>query len=109
MIPIVFQFTGKIIDKLEVERDYGVAVKSHLNIDNDRIIIVHAGCPSVSTLYVFDSGYLSLKRYDGTVFGQAINTGTNIHTIQEVDFTLLFDEEMCESDFRTVEGLIDAN
>ena len=60
-------------------------------------------------MYVHDSGLLSIKRYDGTIFGQAIDTGTNVHGIQEVDFTVLFDEEMCESDFRTVEGLINAD
>ena len=101
--------SGKIIDKLIIERDYGVSVKSHIEIDKNRTLIIHGDCPCVSTMYVHDSGLLSIKRYDGTIFGQAIDTGTNIHGIQEVDFTLLFDEEMCESNFRTVEGLINAD
>ena len=101
--------SGKIIDKLIIERDYGTSVKSHIEIDKNRTLIIHGDCPCVSTMYVHDSGLLSIKRYDGTIFGQAIDTGTNVHGIQEVDFTVLFDEEMCESDFRTVEGLINAD
>lgn len=105
----VDKLTGEIVDKLVIERDYGVSVKSHIEIDKNRSIIIHADCPCMSTMYVHDSGLLSIKRYDGSIFGQAIDTGTNIHGIQEVDFTVLFDEEMCESDFRTVEGLINAD
>ena len=53
--------------------------------------------------FVHDDGTITVKRYDGSIFGEAINTGSNIHTIQEIDLTVLFDSESNESDFREVD------
>jgi hypothetical protein len=46
------------------------------------------------------TGDITVKKYDNTVYGNKINTGSNIHTIQEVDLTLLFDADMDEQMFR---------
>ena len=97
--------TNKIIHKVEVERDYGASVKSILDMDEKRMLVIHSDTPAVSTLFIHDNGYISFKRYDGAIFGKTIDTGSNVHSIQEVDLTLLFDEEMSEIDFRTVEGI----
>ena len=95
--------SGKVISKIEIEREYGVSVRNILNIDDNRALIVYSNTPNVGTIFVHDDGTITVKRYDGSIFGEAINTGSNIHTIQEIDLTVLFDSESNESDFREVD------
>lgn len=95
--------SGKMISKIEIERDYGVSVRNILNIDDNRALIIYSNTPNVGTIFVHDDGTITVKRYDGSIFGEAINTGSNIHTIQEIDLTVLFDSESNESDFREVD------
>ena len=94
---------GKVISRIEVEREYGVCVKNVLDIDDNRTLLIYSNTPNVGTMFIHDNGTITVKRYDGTIFGEAINTGTNIHTIQEIDLTVLFDSELNEYDFREVD------
>jgi hypothetical protein len=94
---------GKVISRIEVEREYGVCVKNVLSIDDNRTLLIYSNTPNVGTMFIHDNGTITIKRYDGTIFGEAINTGTNIHTIQEIDLTVLFDSELNEYDFREVD------
>ena len=64
--------------------------------DEEKCFITYSEGVFISTLYIDENGKLTLKRYDGTLFGKLLNIGNNVHTIQEVDFTLLFDEAESE-------------
>ena len=88
--------SGLIVDKLEIEREYGCYAKNVSKYDEEKCFITYSEGVFISTLYVDENGKLTLKRYDGTLFGKLLNIGNNVHTIQEVDFTLLFDEAESE-------------
>ena len=87
---------GLIIDRLKVEREYGCYAKNVSKYDETKCFITYSEGIFISTLYVSENGELTMKRYDGTLFGKLLNIGNNVHTIQEVDFTLLFDETESE-------------
>ena len=89
-----------IYDKLVVDREYGAVFGDIVKFSDNKFIIIHANGPRCSTLVVNKDNTLSLRKYDGTALGKAINTGTNLHTIQEVDLTMLFDSELDEYDSR---------
>lgn len=94
------RYTGEIVDNVNISRDYGSAIQDLFKFDTNSYLVIHSDTPRISTLVIHDNGNISFKRYDGVGFGEAINTGTNIHTIQEVDLTMLFDSEMDEFDIR---------
>ena len=83
-------------DCLVISREYGSAIKDLVKLNNNSYTVLHADTPRISTLVINNDGTLSFKRYDGVAFGEPIDTGTNIHTIQEADLTMLFDSEMDE-------------
>ncbi len=87
---------GTIVDTLEIEREYGCYAKNVSKYDDTKCFITYSEGVFISTLYVSEDGELTLKRYDGTLFGKLLNIDNNVHTIQEVDFTLLFDETESE-------------
>ena len=88
--------SGTIVDSLEIEREYGCYAKNVSKYDEEKCFITYSEGVFISTLYIDENGKLTLKRYDGTLFGKLLNIGNNVHTIQEVDFTLLFDEAESE-------------
>ena len=88
--------SGTIVDSLEVDREYGCYAKNVSKYDEEKCFITYSEGVFISTLYIDENGKLTLKRYDGTLFGKLLNIGNNVHTIQEVDFTLLFDEAESE-------------
>ena len=83
-------------DYLVISREYASSIKDVVKLNDNSFIVLHADTPRISTIVVNDNGRLSFKRYDGVNFGSTINSGTNIHTIQEADLTMLFDSEMDE-------------
>ena len=87
---------GTIVDTLEIEREYGCYAKNVSKYNDTKCFITYSEGVFISTLYVSEDGKLTLKRYDGTLFGKLLNIDNNVHTIQEVDFTLLFDEAESE-------------
>lgn len=98
---VTFNYTNnEIIDSLEVYKDYGISINTVTKITDTNFLVTYDDTPNVSTLIVSADGYITFERYDGKIFGKSINVGTNIHTIQEVDLTMLFDDEMNEYDFR---------
>lgn len=98
---VTFNYSNnEIIDSLEVYKDYGISINGLIKITDTNFLVTYDDTPNISTLIVSDKGYITFERYDGKIFGRSINIGTNIHTIQEVDLTMLFDDEMDEYDFR---------
>lgn len=89
---------------LTIPREYGSSIKHLVKLNDNCFLVFHADTPRVSTLVINSDKTLSFKRYDGVSFGESINTGTNIHTIQELDLTMLFDSEMDEYNLRRSEG-----
>lgn len=98
---VTFNYTNnEIIDSLEVYKDYGISINNVIKITDTNFLVTYDDTPNVSTLIISEDGGITFERYDGKIFGKSINVGTNIHTIQEVDLTMLFDDEMNEYDFR---------
>lgn len=86
--------TEDIISDIKVEREYGSYVKDIETYDKNHAVITYSGAMNVSTMIIDDEGNLTVKRYDGEVFGKKINTGSNIHTVQELDLVMMFDADM---------------
>lgn len=94
---------GNKIYSVDVERDYGVTIDHILPIESEgQIFIFTDGCPTISTAIVHEDGKITVKRYDDTNFGKSIDPSNNNCAVQELDLTLLFDEEMSE---RTLRGM----
>ena len=85
---------NEIYDKIILDHAYGSSISKMTKYDDDSYILVHSDTPRISTLVVNDKNKLSVKRYDGTMFGEIINTGTNLHTVQDIDLTMIFDSEI---------------
>lgn len=90
-----------IIDSLTVSKEYGLGISNIVKYKDNGYLVIHGNTPNISTIIYADEGKISFKRYDGTVYGVAIDTDTNIHTIQEVDLTMIFDNDMDERKVRS--------
>ena len=94
-IVVIYDITNnEIFDKIVLDHAYGSSISKMVKYDDDSYLLVHSDTPRISTLVVNDKNKLSIKRYDGTMFGEVINTGTNLHTVQDVDLTMIFDSEI---------------
>ena len=94
-IVVIYDITNnEIFDKIILDHAYGSSISKMVKYDDDSYLLVHSDTPRISTLVVNDKNKLSIKRYDGTMFGEVINTGTNLHTVQDVDLTMIFDSEI---------------
>jgi hypothetical protein len=94
------KYTREKISSVSFERDYGVVITEIEPLDNDKFIIIYDNNPAVGTTIIHEDGNITVKRYDGSIFGRPIDPGTNNHTLQEVDLTFLFDCESSEYDIR---------
>lgn len=100
-IVILYNTTNNdIFDKLNVDHELGSSISDITKYTDDNYIINHSDTPRISTLKINSNNKLSLKRYDGKLFGEMIDTGTNLHTVQDVDLTMIFDKCMDEYDIR---------
>lgn len=94
-IVVIYDITNnETFDKIVLDHAYGSSISKMVKYDDDSYLLVHSDTPRISTLVVNDKNKLSIKRYDGTMFGEVINTGTNLHTVQDVDLTMIFDSEI---------------
>jgi hypothetical protein len=94
------RYTKEEIYNVSFERDYGTVITGIEPLDDDKYILTYDNGPAIGTVIVYKDGSLTIKRYDGVIFGKSIDPGTNSHTIQEVDLTFLFDVESSEYDLR---------
>lgn len=94
-IIVIYDITNnEIFDKIVLDHAYGSSISKMVKYDDDSYLLVHSDTPRISTLVINNKNKLSIKRYDGTMFGEVINTGTNLHTVQDVDLTMIFDSEI---------------
>jgi hypothetical protein len=82
------------------ERDYGCVITEIEELDENKYILLYDASPCIGTVLIHEDGDITIKRYDGEIFGRIIDQGTNLHTIQDVDLTFLFDSESSEYDLR---------
>jgi hypothetical protein len=90
----------EIIDSLSFERDYGSVITNIEELEENKFILIYDAAPAIGSVIIHDDGKITVKRYDGTVFGRTIDPGSNNHIIQEVDLTFLFDVESSEYGLR---------
>lgn len=91
-----------IIDSIDIPKEYGLGISDIINYADNRYLIIHTNTLNISTfIFNADTGKITIKRYDNTVFGESTNTDTNIHSIQQVDLTMIFDNDMDERDIRS--------
>lgn len=91
-----------IIDSIDITKEYGSGISDIIEYTDNNYLVIHSNTPNIST-FIFneDTGKITIKRYDGTIFGESTNTDTNVHTIQQVDLTMIFDNDMDERDIRS--------
>ena len=87
--------TGKVISTVTTERGYGYSI-STISASEDSILVFYENSPNISALIVHDDGGLTVKLFNGKVCGKPISSDDNSCTVQELDLTLLFDEESSE-------------
>lgn len=92
--------TGEIIDKMNVERGYGISISCVSESDADVVFVFYENSPNISSLIIHEDGSLSLKLFNGKIYGKDIGESDNSITVQELDLTLLFDEESSELGMR---------
>jgi hypothetical protein len=92
--------TLETIDEVVFERDYGVVISGIEEFEENKFILIYEGNPAIGTAIIHEDGVITVKRYDGSIFGRSIDKGSNTHTIQEVDLTFLFDLESSEYNIR---------
>lgn len=92
--------TGEIIDKMNVERGYGISISCVSESDTDVVFVFYENSPNISSLIIHEDGSLSLKLFNGKIYGKDIGESDNSISIQELDLTLLFDEESSELGMR---------
>ena len=90
-----------IVDTLDIFKEYGSSISDIVKYTDNGYLIIHSNTPNISTFfYNEDTGKITIKRYDGTIFGESTNVDTNAHTIQQVDLTMIFDNDMDERAIR---------
>jgi hypothetical protein len=94
------RYTKKEIDSLSFERNYEISITKVEELEENKFILIYGASPSIASLIIHEDGFITVKRYDGTIFGRKIGPGNNSHTIQEVDLTFLFDIESSECGIR---------
>jgi hypothetical protein len=94
------RYTKEKVSSVSFERDYGNVITGVEALDDDKFIIIYDNNPAIGTVIIHSDGNITIKRYDGTIFGRAIDPGSSNHTLQEVDLTFLFDSESSEYDIR---------
>lgn len=87
--------TGEILSTVTTERGYGYSI-STISASEDSILVFYENSPNISALIVHDDGGLTVKLFNGKVCGKPISSDDNSCTVQELDLTLLFDEESSE-------------
>ena len=87
--------TGEVISAVTTERGYGYSI-STISASEDSILVFYENSPNISALIVHDDGGLTVKLFNGKVCGKPISSDDNSCTVQELDLTLLFDEESSE-------------
>ncbi len=87
--------TGEVISIVTTERGYGYSI-STISASEDSILVFYENSPNISALIVHDDGGLTVKLFNGKVCGKPISSDDNSCTVQELDLTLLFDEESSE-------------
>jgi len=87
--------TGEVISTVTTERGYGYSI-STISASEDSILVFYENSPNISALIVHDDGGLTVKLFNGKVCGKPISSDDNSCTVQELDLTLLFDEESSE-------------
>ena len=92
--------TGEVIDNMNVERGYGISISCVSESDTDVVFVFYENSPNISSLIIHEDGSLSLKLFDGKIYGKDIGESDNSITVQELDLTLLFDEESSELGMR---------
>ena len=92
--------TGEIIDKMNVERGYGISISCVSESDTDVVFVFYENSPNISSLIIHEDGSLSLKLFNGKIYGKDIGESDNSISVQELDLTLLFDEESSELGMR---------
>jgi hypothetical protein len=92
--------TKALIKSVNYERNYGSVITGAECYDRNKLLLFSDNSPAISTAIIHEDGDITVKRYDGAIFGRSIDPGTNSHTIQEVDLTFLFDSESSEYEMR---------
>ncbi len=87
--------TGEVVSAVTTERGYGYSI-STISASEDSILVFYENSPNISALIVHDDGELTVKLFNGKVCGKQISSDDNTCTVQELDLTLLFDEESSE-------------
>lgn len=86
---------GNIIDTLNAEREYGLTI-SDILADPNMITLFYDGSSNISSLIIHDDGFITMKDYNGVIFGRSIDPSTSNCPVQELDIVAMFDDESSE-------------
>ena len=64
------------------------------------MFVFYENSPNISSLIIHEDGSLSLKLFNCKIYGKDIGESDNSISVQELDLTLLFDEESSELGMR---------
>lgn len=116
------RITGEVTSRVEVSHHYGITINGYniftaytstvsktetkvvetISKDEPAVFLIRHSQPAISELVVDFEGNMTVKSYDGNMYGFPMNCGSNIHTLQEVDLTMLFDNELSELGLRRI-------